>query len=55
MKPDSNTKSHFQWFNFKISIKKANKTIKFIIRNFIKSAMLYCKGLKPYCRSLKNT
>ena len=49
MKPDSNTKNHFQWFNFKICVKKANRRIKFIIRNFIKSAMLYSKGL----RSLK--
>jgi hypothetical protein len=55
MKPDSNTKSHFQWFNFKTKIKKANKIIRFIIKNFIKATMLYSKGLKPYYRSLKNT
>lgn len=54
MKPDSNTKSHFQWFYFKVNIKKGNKNVKFTIKNFIKSTMLYSKGLKPYCRSLKN-
>lgn len=54
MKPDSNTKHHFQWFYFKANIRKGNKVIKFTIKNFIKAAMLYSKGLKPYCRSLKN-
>jgi hypothetical protein len=54
MKPDSNTTSHFQWFNFKIKIKKANKILRFIIKNFIKATMLYSKGLKPYYKSLKN-
>lgn len=54
MKPDSNTKNHFQWFYFKVNIKKGSKIIKFTIKNFIKSTMLYSQGLKPYCRSLKN-
>lgn len=54
MKPDSNTQNHFQWFYFKLFIKKGNKSVKFTIKNFIKSTMLYSKGLKPYCKSLKN-
>lgn len=54
MKPDSNTTAHFQWFYFRTNIKKANKNVRFIIKNFIKATMLYSKGLKPYCKSLKN-
>lgn len=54
MKPDSNTKAHFQWFYFKVSINKGNKLLKFTLKNFIKSTMLYSKGLKPFCRALKN-
>lgn len=54
MKPDSNTTAHFQWFYFKVSIRKANKMVRFIIKNFIKATMLYSKGLKPYSKSLKN-
>lgn len=54
MKPDTNTKNHFQWFYFKTNIKRARKSVKFTIKNFIKVTMLYSKGLKPYCRSLKN-
>lgn len=54
MKPDSNTQNHFQWFYFKLKIKKANRIVKFSLKNFIKSTMLYSKGLRPYCKSLKN-
>jgi hypothetical protein len=52
MKPDTNTKTHFQWFNFKMRNKK-KATVKLTIKNFIKSSMLYTKGLKPYYKSLK--
>lgn len=54
MKPDSNTKAHFQWFYFKVYIIKGKKTVRFLIKNFIKATMLYSKGLKPFCRSLNN-
>lgn len=54
MKPDSNTTCHFQWFYFKVNIRRGNKNVKFTIKNFIKSTMLYSKGLKPFCKSLKN-
>lgn len=54
MKPDTNTVNHFQWFYFKLNIKRGHRVVKFIIKNFIKATMLYSKGLKPYCRSLKN-
>ena len=54
MRPDTNTKAHFQWFNFKVHIKKGNRKIKFTLKNFIKATMLYSKGLKPYCKALKN-
>ena len=54
MKPDTNTKAHFQWFYFKVSINKGNKLVRFVLKNFIKATMLYSKGLKPFCRSLNN-
>ena len=54
MKPDSNTKAHFQWFYYKVKINRGKKAVKFILKNFIKSTMLYSKGLKPFCRSLVN-
>lgn len=55
MRPDTNTKAHFQWFNFKVAIKKGKRKITFVLKNFIKATMLYSKGLKPYCRALKNS
>lgn len=54
MRPDTNTKAHFQWFYFKISIRRGHRKVKFTIKNFIKATMLYSKGLKPYCRALRD-
>jgi len=51
MKPDTNTKSHCQWFFFKVKNKSIN-IITIIIKNFIKKTMFYNKGLKPYYKSL---
>jgi len=54
IKPDTNTKSHFQWFYFKVKNKKVLKC-KFIIKNFMKANLYYKNGLKPFYRSmLKN-
>lgn len=53
MRSDTNTKGHYQWFNFKIKNNKIKK-ITLIIKNFMKGAMLYRKGLKPYVKSSKS-
>ena len=42
MRPDTNTNTHFQWFYFRVHITK-KKRVKFTIKNFIKSTMLYSK------------
>lgn len=50
MRPDTNTRTHFQWFCFRVR----NRTIKnasFTIKNFAKGNMLYRQGLRPYFRS----
>ena len=53
MRADSNTRGHYQWFYFKIKNKQVRK-LTLIIKNFIKSTLLYRKGLKPYVKSVKN-
>ena len=35
MRPDTNTDTHYQWFNFRIKNLKGPKTATFTIRNFI--------------------
>ncbi len=47
MRPDTNTEGNFQWFYFRVYVKK-KKNIKFTIKNFIKSTMLYSQGLRPF-------
>lgn len=51
IRPDTNTKTHFQWFYFKVKIKQPT-TVTFVIKNFLKSRMLYREGLRPYHRSI---
>ena len=51
LRPDSNTTTHFQWFNFRVSCGKVPKKIRFTIKNFIKSGMLYSQGLTPFVKS----
>ena len=50
MRPDTNTDTYFQWFDFKVKNLKGSKTVIFTIRNFIKPGMLYNNGLKPFYR-----
>ncbi len=47
MRPDTNTLGNYQWFYFRVHIKKKKK-VKLTIKNFIKSTMLYSKGLRPF-------
>ena len=51
MRPDTNTDSYYQWFNFRVkNMRGSNKLVNFTIKNFIKPGMLYNNGLKPYYR-----
>ena len=50
MRPDTNTDSYYQWFNYKVKCLKGAKTATFTIKNFIKPGMLYNNGLKPFYR-----
>ena len=50
MKPDSNTMTHFQWFDFRVRNRRAS-TATFVIKNFLKDKMSYGDGLRPFCRS----
>ena len=52
MRADTNTRGHHQWFYFKIKNKQTRK-VTLVIKNFIKSSMLYKRGLKPFAKSLK--
>lgn len=55
MRPDTNTNSYFQWFYFKVKCTKAKKNVTFTIKNFVKSAMLYTQGLKPFYKTSKES
>jgi hypothetical protein len=46
MQNDINTNGYSQWFFFKVSNKKGNKTIKFNILNQYKQNNLYRMGMK---------
>ncbi len=50
LRPDTNTNSYFQWFDFKVKCLKNPKTVTFTIKNFMKAGMLYGVGLKPFFR-----
>jgi len=50
IRPDTNTDSYFQWFDFKVKCCKGPKTASFTIKNIYKSGMLYSEGLKPFYR-----
>ena len=52
MRADTNTRRHHQWFYFKIKNKQVKKVTLFL-KNFIKSSMLYGKGLRPFVKSKK--
>ena len=52
IRPDTNTKTHFQWFCFKVKNKNIRSAI-FSFKNFSKKNMLYRSGLRPYYRSAK--
>ena len=51
LRPDSSTTTHFQWFYFRVGCGRTPKKIKFTIKNFIKSGMLYSQGLTPFIKS----
>ena len=53
MRVDSNTRGHFQWFNFKVKNMKKNEKYKLNICNFQKDKILYSRGMKPYILSKK--
>ena len=48
MRPDTNTKGHFQWYNFKVFGAKKDATNTFHICNFQKNHSLYTRGMKPF-------
>jgi hypothetical protein len=47
IRPDLNTKSHSQWFFFRVSNMCSNTTYRFNIINFQKSLSLYEEGMRP--------
>ncbi|XP_061174704.1 uncharacterized protein LOC133183807 isoform X2 [Saccostrea echinata] len=51
---DLYTNKHTQWFYFRVSNTRANKTYRFTIVNFMKSDSLYNNGMKPLIYSEKN-
>uniref|UniRef100_A0A8W8MZR7 Peptidase M14 domain-containing protein n=1 Tax=Magallana gigas TaxID=29159 RepID=A0A8W8MZR7_MAGGI len=51
---DLYTNKHTQWFYFRVSNTRANKTYRFTIVNFMKSDSLYNDGMKPLIYSEKN-
>ena len=51
LRPDTGTSTHFQWFYFRVGCGRTPKRIKFTIKNFIKSGMLYSQGLAPFFSS----
>lgn len=53
MRADTNTRTHHQWFYFKVKNKELKK-ITLVIKNFMKSSLLYRRGLKPFVKSFKN-
>jgi hypothetical protein len=51
MRVDSNTRGHFQWYNFKVRNMIKDVKYKFNICNFQKGKSLYARGMKPYIYS----
>jgi hypothetical protein len=52
MRADTNTRTHHQWFFFRVKNKELAK-VTLVIKNFMKSSLLYRRGLKPYAKSMK--
>lgn len=50
---DSNTRGHFNWFNFVVSGLKAGQRYRLNICNLERGFCLYTRGMKPYMKSLK--
>jgi hypothetical protein len=46
MRPDTNTRSHHQWFYFRTKVKKSLGPVKFNVINFTKPRSLYEYGMK---------
>lgn len=53
LRVDSNTRGHFQWFNFKVRNLTKGIKYKFNICNLQKDGSLYNRGMKPYIFSEK--
>ena len=51
MKPDFNTRGYTQWYYFRISNTRANKTYRFNIINLMKPDSQYNHGMRPLCYS----
>lgn len=53
MRPDSNTRGYFQWFNFKVKNKLKGTKAKFNIVNLTKRNSLYQQGMPVQTLSLR--
>lgn len=53
MRVDSNTRGHFQWYNFRVRNLEKGLKYKFNICNLQKEDSLYGRGMKPYMLSAR--
>jgi hypothetical protein len=54
LRVDSNTRGHFNWYNFTVKNLKQGEKYKLNIANLERGFSLYARGMKPYMKSLKD-